>query len=136
MSPLSLFLLAASMVFSLAGASDVVTLTTANFDEQTQASTGDNGSWLVEFYAPWCGHCKRLQPIWEELATETKGAVNVGKVDVTENRDLGTRFDIKGFPTIKFFNGGLVFDYKGSRSVADFKKFATEGYASAEGKRA
>jgi protein disulfide-isomerase-like protein len=98
MSPLSLLFLAATLVASLA--SDVVTLTTANFDEQTKASTGDNGSWLVEFYAPWCGHCKRLQPIWEELATDAKGQFSVGKVDVTENRDLGTRFEIKGFPTV------------------------------------
>jgi thioredoxin-like negative regulator of GroEL len=55
-----------------------------------------------------CGHCKKLQPTWEELATSAKGSFNVAKVDVTENRELGTRFDIKGFPTIKFFNGGKV----------------------------
>ena len=97
-------------------------------------------------------NCYVWKPIWEELATEVKGQFHVGKVDVTENRDLGSRYDIKGFPTvskmvllflklilgnqIKFFNGGLVFDYKGSRTVGDFKKFATEGYTNAEGRRA
>ena len=63
-------------------------------------------------YVAHVGHCKKLQPVWDELATELKGKVNVGKVDVTENRPLGSRFDIKGFPTIKFFHGGEIFPYK------------------------
>ena len=44
------------------------------------------------------------QPTWEQLATEAKGQFHVGKVDVTENRDLGTRFEIKGFPTVSGFD--------------------------------
>ncbi|CAE7675426.1 unnamed protein product [Symbiodinium microadriaticum] len=113
-------------------ASNVVVLTSANFEMETQASTGSTtGDWIVEFYAPWCGHCKRLQPVWEELATELKGIANVGKVDVTGNRDLGNRFDIKGFPTIKFFRQGQTYDYKGGRSLEAFVNFVKGGYKDA-----
>jgi len=54
--------------------SDVIVLDGTNF--HTRTSEGD---WLLEFYAPWCGHCKNLAPIWEELATKVKGQVNVAK---------------------------------------------------------
>lgn len=63
-----------------------------------------------------------------------KGEVHVAKVDVTENRALGERFGIKGFPTIKYFHGGEVFDYKGKRNVQEFSTFAKTGYTQAEGK--
>lgn len=46
----------------------------------------EKGKWFVEFYAPWCGHCKALQPIWENLADSLKNEIHVGKVDVTENK--------------------------------------------------
>ena len=86
----------------------------------------------MEFYAPWCGHCKKLQPVWEELAKSLDGKVNVAKVDVTENRELGTRFEIKGFPTIKFFHGGEIFTFRGKRTVEDFTAFVNGGYKTAE----
>lgn len=139
------FLLVATVTLSLlsaavraeeevaAAASNVVTLTVDTFEEQTQALSGQGGDWLVEFYAPWCGHCKRLQPVWEELATELKGKVHVGKVDVTENRALGSRFDIKGFPTIKFFHGGAIYPYKGARSKDAFVAYVNGGYAELTG---
>ncbi len=76
--------------------SNVVDLTVANFEHLTQASSGSTtGDWFVEFYAPWCGHCKRLMPIWEEIAdilkNEDNSYVNIAKVDVPENRELGNR---------------------------------------------
>jgi protein disulfide-isomerase-like protein len=93
--------------------------------------------WLVgccidaEFYAPWCGHCKKLAPTWDQLGTHLKGKVNVAKVDVTENRDLGKRFGIKGFPTLLHIHDGAVYRYSGKRTVEDLAEFATGGYSKA-----
>lgn len=141
---LTTYCLAESSESTGTSSSDVVILTEANFEHETQASSGaTTGDWLVEFYAPWsdyffifltffrCSHCKHLQPVWEELATALKGKVNVAKVDVTSNRALGTRFDIKGFPTIKFFRQGKIYDYSGRRTKDAFVTFVEGGYQSA-----
>jgi protein disulfide-isomerase A6 len=64
-----------------------------------------------------------------------KGIVNVGKVDVTESRALGSRFKVKGFPTIKFFHKGNVFDYNGARSKEAFSFFARNGYTEDTGEK-
>lgn len=76
-----------------------------------------------------------MAPTWDEFAATSQGVVNVAKVDVTQNRELATRFDIKGFPTLKFFSGGMVYDYSGPRTVKSFKEFAEGGYTKTEGRR-
>lgn len=68
--------------------------------------------WLVEFYAPWCGHCKSLEPHWNQAANELKGKVKVGKVDATVQQKLGNRFKVQGYPTIKIFPPGPKADNK------------------------
>eukprot|EP01004_Peranema_trichophorum_P004150 NODE_3091_length_1426_cov_103.910207_g2685_i0.p1 GENE.NODE_3091_length_1426_cov_103.910207_g2685_i0~~NODE_3091_length_1426_cov_103.910207_g2685_i0.p1 ORF type:complete len:430 (-),score=98.38 NODE_3091_length_1426_cov_103.910207_g2685_i0:135-1373(-) len=82
---------------------DVVELTSSNFDELVLNS---NDAWLVEFFAPWCGHCKNLAPEWAKAATDLKGSVKVGAVDATIHGDLAQKYDVKGYPTIKFFAPG------------------------------
>eukprot|EP00026_Physarum_polycephalum_P012419 Phypoly_transcript_12725.p1 GENE.Phypoly_transcript_12725~~Phypoly_transcript_12725.p1 ORF type:complete len:343 (+),score=61.19 Phypoly_transcript_12725:51-1079(+) len=106
---------------------DVTVLTEANFDALTAS-----GEWLLEFYAPWCGHCKKLAPTYEELATKVKGQYNVGKVDCTVEKNLGTRFAIKGYPTIKFLKDGKIYDFAGAREVNSFVDFMAGGYAGAK----
>jgi protein disulfide-isomerase-like protein len=124
-----LLLAFAAVVALVAADSDVVILTSKNFEHLTQASSGaTTGDWLVEFYAPWCGHCKKLEPIYEDVAKRLKGEVNVAKVDVPANRELGTRFDIKGFPSLLLLSKGKAYAYKGRRTVDDISEFARGGY--------
>jgi protein disulfide-isomerase A6 len=82
---------------------DVVTLTEANFDELALRS---KDIWFVEFYAPWCGHCKALEPVWNEVATKMKGKVNFGKVDSTVDIGLADRFKVTSYPTIYYWDYG------------------------------
>ena len=114
--------------------SDVVVLESSTFEHETQAVTGaTTGDWFVKFYAPWCGHCKKLAPIWDELAADLKGEVNVAKVDVTENRKLGQRFEIKGFPSLKFLSHGTMYSYSGPRDKDSLMKYALGGYKDTAG---
>jgi len=108
------------------GGSDVIVLNDETFDEALDAG----GDWFIEFYAPWCGHCKKLAPIWDELATSAK-TFKVAKVNCQDEDDIAKRFAIKGFPTLKFFHDGRFYDYKGSRLVEAFTEFATTGYTTA-----
>ncbi len=62
-----------------------------------------NDIWLVEFYAPWCGHCQSLAPEYEKAANALQGIVKIGAVDMTTDQSVGSPYNIQGFPTIKFF---------------------------------
>jgi len=64
-----------------------------------------------------------------------QGEVNVAKVDVTENKELGKRFGIRGFPTLLFFHHGSMYEYSGSRTAEDMTKYATGGFKSGLGKK-
>lgn len=63
---------------------------------------------LVDFWAPWCGPCKMIGPIVEELAKEFAGKAKIGKVNVDDNQDLAGSFGIRGIPTVMLFKGGEV----------------------------
>ncbi len=66
---------------------------------------------LVEFYAPWCGHCKRLAPIYAEAASilaAIEPRVHLAKIDATENQAVAQAYEIQGYPTLKWFENGNV----------------------------
>ncbi len=63
---------------------------------------------LVDFYAPWCGPCRAMAPILEELAGEYKGKVAIVKVDVDENQELAAKYEIRGIPALKVFKNGKI----------------------------
>jgi len=112
-------LVAAALVASCeALGKDVVELTPANFKSKVLES---DDVWLVEFFAPWCGHCKNLEPEWTKAATALKGIVKLGAVDADAHRDLGGQYGVQGFPTIKVFgsNKAKPTDYQGGRTAKD-----------------
>jgi len=89
---------------------------------------------LVEFYAPWCGHCKQLTPIWDSLGEKYKdhASIVIAKMDSTTNELDEVK--VQGFPTIKLFKKGTneIVDYNGDRTEEGFTKFLEEGLAKAE----
>ena len=100
-----------------------VTITSENF---AGLKTGDKPL-VVDFWATWCGPCRMVAPIIEELAKEYEGKLVVGKCDVEENEDLAAEFGIRNIPTILFFKNGEVVDKLiGAQSKAKFEeKFQT-----------
>ncbi|XP_077480314.1 protein disulfide-isomerase A4 isoform X1 [Stigmatopora argus] len=93
----------------------VLVLTDANFDTFIE----DKDTVLVEFYAPWCGHCKQFAPEYEKIAQtlkENDPPIPVAKVDATEAKDVGSRFEVSGYPTIKILKRGEAVDYDGDRT--------------------
>ncbi|KVI11000.1 hypothetical protein Ccrd_010594 [Cynara cardunculus var. scolymus] len=123
-SPIHLITLA-TIAFSLISScvSDVVVLTVDNFEKEVGKDRGA----LVEFYAPWCGHCKKLAPVFDILGTSVKKtkSVLVGKVDCDENKELCTKYGISGYPSIKWFPEGSLEpkDYDGSRTAEAFAEY-------------
>ena len=72
----------------------MIELTDSNFEELVY---GSDDMWLVEFFAPWCGHCKSLAPHWAAAATELKGKVKLGALDATVNTVIASRFQVLCF---------------------------------------
>jgi len=101
------------------GSSTILTLTDANFEQEVLKSTEPV---LVDFWAEWCGPCKMLVPLLEDLAGEYEGRIRFGKVDVDENRELAGKYNVMQIPTLLIFKGGeVVTQMVGLASKKDFK---------------
>ena len=108
------------------GSGDVIELTESNFKKMVLDS---DDMWLVEFFAPWCGHCKNLEPHWKKAAGELKGKVKLGAVDATVHQGLAGQYGVQGYPTIKYFPAGTKNtpqDYDGGRTADDIVAWANE----------
>jgi protein disulfide-isomerase A6 len=111
----------------VAAASAATTLTGSNFEE----SIAGKGA-FIKFYAPWCGHCKKLAPAWDQLHGEfvDNDAVVIGDVDCTEedNKAICSQMGVRGFPTLKYFTGGLPDgeSYEGGRDFNALLEFSKE----------
>lgn len=98
-----------------------VTITKDNFQEEVVNS---NIPVLVDFWAEWCGPCRMVSPIIEELAEDYEGKVKVGKINVDEENELAMQFRIMSIPTIALFKDGKMVDkIIGARPKSDFEDF-------------
>ena len=96
---------------------NVVTVTDDNFDDEVVKSSVPV---LVDFWAPWCGPCKMIAPILDEIASERNGTVKVAKINVDDSQGLAAKFGIQSIPTLMLFkNGAKVEQMVGARGKRD-----------------
>jgi thioredoxin 1 len=97
----------------------IVTLTQENFSQQVLQSPAPV---LVDFWAEWCGPCKMIAPLLDELADEYDGKVKIGKVNIDEQQNLAAEYGVRAIPTLLVFHHGEVADQLvGARSKRDLK---------------
>jgi thioredoxin domain-containing protein 5 len=113
--------------------SSVTDMTDANHDEVIRSATAGA---FVKFYAPWCGHCRKLEPTWEALSDALQplpAATAVARVDCTKHRALCSRYGIRSFPTLLFFadEGKSVRKHESYRTLDALTAFASGGWRDA-----
>ncbi len=100
-------------------AANILTATSQNFPAEVLSSTQPV---LVDFWAEWCGPCKMLGPVLDELATEYAGKARIAKVNIDDHQDLAAQFGIRAIPTLLLFKGGQVVEQVvGLKSKRDLK---------------
>jgi len=102
-----------------------VELSADNFDSVV-LNSGKNA--FIKFLAPWWGHCKAMKPAWDKLGAEYKdsSSVVIADADCTVHQDLCQKYDVKGYPTIKYYKDGTFHDYSGGRDFDGLKSFTKD----------
>jgi thioredoxin 1 len=99
----------------------IVTISEQNFETEVLNS---NQPVLVDFWAPWCGPCKMVAPVLDELATENEGKVRIAKLNVDENQQIAYQFGVSSIPTFILFKGGQMADrMMGAMPKSAFQSF-------------
>lgn len=111
------FIVCSNSIYS--AGSPIIQLTAKDFDKVYK------GIWLVEFYAPWCGHCQRLAPEYEKAARALKGIAKIAAINADSER---VNVQIQGFPTIKFFVDGKMQEYNGERTTKGIIDYVLNEY--------
>lgn len=94
------------------------------FDRKLLNIIESGQSVLVSFYAPWCGHCQQLAPTWKKVGEHLQESeIVVGKLDCTQHQDIASKYQVRGFPTIKIFRSGRGIDYEGARDEESIIKW-------------
>ena len=111
--------LAACLLLGLAGATELT--------KETWADATSGKTVFVKFFAPWCGHCKKMKPDWDKLMAEYSGSKDILIADVDCTAGGKSKCDevgVRGFPTLKYGDPDDLQDYKGGRSFSDISEFA------------
>ena len=99
--------------------------TDSNFKEEV---LDNDGLAVVDFWAEWCGPCRAITPIIEDLATEYDGTVKVGKLNVDHNQEVSIKYGVRSIPTILFIKGGEVVERHVGSASKDFLKQKIESH--------
>lgn len=128
MKIISIISLLAALIVAVVASENVLELTPSDWE----TTIGQGKPALVKFYAPWCGHCKNLAPVWDQLGdafAHAKDKVVIAKVNADEHRDLGSKYGVTGFPTLKWFNADDIStpeDYTSGRDLESLAGFIND----------
>ena len=120
---LFLLLTICSLFISLSFSSSIVHLTDNDFQSTINENNSNDIAVLVEFYAPWCKYCKKMEPTWEKLATDLDALVVISKIDCTIHKTTCLKYHIQGYPTIKLFIKDKVKPFSGYRNYSGFLEY-------------
>lgn len=125
---LAMTMMRLTAIVVLTCASLAVCLMPIELTDETFSSTVEEGNPVfVKFYAPWCGHCKRLAPTWDDLSSHYENSdITIAKVDCTKFSKVCGDEQVRGYPTLKLFHNGGVVKYEGARDLKSFTNFVDD----------